>query len=107
MIEKYYVDAQGKYLPAFSGLDVDNPYLGDATITEVPIYPKSARDTWNFTTQVWDIYVSTVEEQLVSSEDVKDLFKKVEELIENVETNKPLSQETKNWKNNRKNIRGE
>lgn len=104
MEERFYIDINGKYLGSYTGPEANNPYL---TETEILVPPNNGKDTWNFSTQSWDAYTLSVEEQLVSTENVEDLFKKVEELIDNVQTNKPLSQETKNWVINRKTIRGE
>ncbi len=102
MSEKFYVDNTGIYKGSHDGDDATNPYLEEI---EVPTAPTHAGDKWNGLS--WDDYVLTIEEQLSTTEDIQALFQKVEELIEYVETNKPLSQETKNWVNNRKTIKGE
>ena len=55
----------------------------------------------------FDSVSEKIKEQLTNTEDIQALFQKVEELIEYVNTNKPLAQTTKDWVNNRKTIRGE
>lgn len=45
-------------------------------------------------------------EQIAATEDTGVISRKLEELIDNVENGTPLSQETKDWMNNRKAIRG-
>lgn len=63
MVQKFYVDTNGRYLGSYDGLAKDNPYSGK---TKVSVPPKHGRDNWNGAS--WDVVEKIPDIEVIRNE---------------------------------------
>ena len=94
---KYYIDEAGRYLGGFDGA---KPPEGSI---EIDAPPTDGRNTWNGT--VWVSYEKNLGENLIETESVSVVARKLEEIIDHIENGAELSQHAIDWMQSRKDMR--